>query len=92
MNEPLTQKQKLIGRIGDLDRKLTRLDIEMDTPCEDLYPSSLINKFSSILYSLPNRVLANIIRDAKANLKLLKIEEKEYKKEQKQKEKEERDV
>ena len=92
MNEPLTAKQKLIDKVKDLDSKLVGIDIEIETPCDDLHPSSLINEFYSILGSLPNRVLAKIIRDAKANLKQLKIEKKEYKREQKQKEKEERDV
>jgi len=92
MNEPLTEKQKLIEKIKDLDSKLVGLDSEMQSPCDDLYPSSLITWFFSILDSLPNRVLANIIRSAKADLKRLKIEEKEYKREKKRKEKEERDV
>jgi hypothetical protein len=87
MNKPLTKKEKLIEKVRDLDSKLVALDIEIQSPLEDLHPSSLMNKFYSILDSLPNRVLAKIIRDAKAELKGLKLVEKAYKREQKRKEK-----
>ena len=88
--EPLTKKQKLIEKIRDLDSKLVGTEIAMDVVLKvDIYPSSLINKFFTILDSLPNRVLAKIIRDAKVELKELKIEEKEYKRERKKSAKEE---
>ena len=92
MNEPLTQKQKLIKKINDLDSKLVNLNINLLHPSEALEQNSLQKEFFFILDSLPNRVLAKLIRDGKAKLKELKIEEKEYKREQKRKEKEERDV
>ena len=92
MTEPLTQKQKLIEKVKNLDTDLGTLDVRLERNAQILHPSSLINNFFSILDSLPNRVLAKLIRDGKAKLKQLKIEEKEYKREKKQKEKEERDV
>ena len=60
----------------------------MDVEVFDLYPSSLINKFYSILDSLPNRVLAKIIRDAKAEVKVELLRFKELKEEKKNMEEE----
>ena len=72
----MKQKEKLIEKITDLNSKLIGLDIEIQSPLQDLHPSSLINKFSDILDSLPNRVLAKIIREAKATVKELEEEKK----------------
>ncbi len=76
MNKPLTQKEKLIKKVNDLDSKLVGLDIKIGNPMQDLHPSSLINHFHFILDSLPNRVLAKIIREAKAKVKELEEEKK----------------
>ena len=72
----MKQKEKLIEKITDLNSKLIGLDIEIQSPLQDLHPSSLMNKFSDILDSLPNRVLAKIIREAKATVKELEEEKK----------------
>tara|TARA_Y100000310_G_scaffold109418_1_gene107876 strand:- start:42 stop:296 length:255 start_codon:yes stop_codon:yes gene_type:complete len=84
----MKQKEKLIEKIKDLDSKLVSLNHEMDVEVFDLYPSSLINKFYSILDSLPNRVLAKIIRDAKAEVKVELLRFKELKEEKKNMEEE----
>ena len=84
----MKQKEKLIKKIKDLDSKLVSLNHEMDVEVFDLYPSSLINKFYSILDSLPNRVLAKIIRDAKAEVKVELLRFKELKEEKKNMEEE----
>ena len=78
MNKPLTQKEKLAKRVKELNVKVGHLELVLN-PDEDFITHKSDVDFSlcyEALIHLPNRILAKVIREAKATIKELEEEKK----------------
>ena len=90
MNKPLTQKEKLANKVQDLRHKNLQAQLDLRDDNEEEVDNDVESDvYLTALEHLPNRVLADIIRRAKAKIKELKEENKDKLKEEKRQAKEE---